>query len=355
MFEHIIDKFSTVYVPEQNITVDESLMPFRGRLSWKQYIPSKRSRFGIKFFMLCESSSGYIWKSVIYTGKETLFDKEFENYGLSTKSVLSLIKPLLNKGYCLTTDNFYTSPELSQILIENKTDIYGTVKPNRKGMPPLLKGAKLKKNDIIAFQKGKMIVMKWKDKKEVCMLSTIHDGHIVTEVRKGKTVSKPNIVMDYNKTMGGVDRADQRLVYYPSIRKGQKKYYKKIFRHLLDLSILNSFVLYKKNSGTKDHIDFRLSLIEKIIGIYHTQSQLASHGKYFNSSISLRLTERHFPSYVPPTSCKTEPRRRCIVCSSKRNDDGKRVRKESRYMCKDCDVGLCIIPCFQIYHTKEDY
>ena len=40
-----------------------------GRLSWKQYIPLKRSRWGIKFFVLCDSALGYIWNTFIYVGK----------------------------------------------------------------------------------------------------------------------------------------------------------------------------------------------------------------------------------------------------------------------------------------------
>ncbi|GFU77799.1 uncharacterized protein TNCV_1138071 [Trichonephila clavipes] len=37
---------------------------------------------------------------------------------------------------------------------------------------------------------------------------------------------------------------------------------------------------------------------------------------------------------------------------SKRNENGKRIRKETLYFCPDCDVGLCITPCFKLYHTE---
>ncbi|GFT34784.1 piggyBac transposable element-derived protein 4 [Trichonephila clavipes] len=76
---------------------------------------------------LCESESGYIWNSLIYTGKGTAFNENYNDYGLSTKSVLTLIHELKGKGYCLSTDNFYTSPELAEILIGSKTDICGTL------------------------------------------------------------------------------------------------------------------------------------------------------------------------------------------------------------------------------------
>ena len=43
---------------------------------------------------------------------------------------------LLNEGYCVTVDNFYTSPQLADYLITHKTYMYGTLRPNRKDLPP---------------------------------------------------------------------------------------------------------------------------------------------------------------------------------------------------------------------------
>ena len=60
------------------------------------------------FFTLCESQMGYIWNTIMYTGKGTKFSKKYPDYGLSTSSVLSLVDALLGKGYCITMDNFYT-------------------------------------------------------------------------------------------------------------------------------------------------------------------------------------------------------------------------------------------------------
>jgi hypothetical protein len=49
-------------------------------LGWKQYIPNKRARFGIKLIQLCESESAYIYNSIIYTGKGTTFHGENNSY-----------------------------------------------------------------------------------------------------------------------------------------------------------------------------------------------------------------------------------------------------------------------------------
>ncbi|GFW72032.1 piggyBac transposable element-derived protein 4 [Trichonephila clavipes] len=124
----------------------------------EQWFWSKRPILSTPFFgkvmgELCESESGYIWNSLIYTGKGTAFNENYNDYGLSTKSVLTLIHELKGKGYCLSTDNFYTSPELAELLIDSKTDICGTLRPNRKGLPVSFKSSTLKKGEIIAFQK----------------------------------------------------------------------------------------------------------------------------------------------------------------------------------------------------------
>jgi len=116
VYQALLCNFQKAYTPRRDISIDESLMAFKGRLGWIQYIASKRARFGLKFYALCESQTGYIWNSVLYTGKGTKFNDKYGEYGISTSSVLSLIDGLLGKGYCVTMDNFYTSPELLKFL-----------------------------------------------------------------------------------------------------------------------------------------------------------------------------------------------------------------------------------------------
>jgi hypothetical protein len=41
---------------------------------------------------------------------------------------------------------------------------------------------------------------------------------------------------------------------YSTARKRLKKYYQKIFRHLLDLTVFNSFVIYRKHGGISMHL-----------------------------------------------------------------------------------------------------
>ncbi|CAI9736334.1 Hypothetical predicted protein [Octopus vulgaris] len=85
--------------------------------------------------MLCESAIGYVWSFIIYVSKGTCFDPEFRDLPISSQVVMTFMKPLLNKGHCLTIDNYYSSPQLADLLIANKTDVYGTLRLNRKEVP----------------------------------------------------------------------------------------------------------------------------------------------------------------------------------------------------------------------------
>ncbi|GBL73325.1 PiggyBac transposable element-derived protein 4 [Araneus ventricosus] len=359
VYDAINRKFKSSYVPERDVSVDESLLLYKGRLGCKQYLPKKRARFGIKFYQLCEYSSGYIWNSLIYTGKDMPLWNESPKYKSTTNIVMTLLEDLIDKGYCVTLDNFYTSPELAELLLSHRTDVYGTLRPNRIGVPEEIKKGTLKKGEIIGFQKGKICVMKYMDKKPICILSTVHNTVIVEQDKKRKKThgkserivsKKPQAIIDYNLTMGGVDKADQCLSYYPTVRNQQKKYYLKIFRQILNQSVWNSFVLYKKNGGTMSHLAFRLQLVEELAKIYG-ESKHSSQ----NTTSSDRLNGRHFPSHIQPTQKKKAPTKICIVCSQKFNEKGQRVRKESRYQCAQCNVTLCVTPCFEKYHTVENF
>ena len=100
---HLFEKFQEIYTPSKNVCIDESLLLWKGRHHFKQYIPLKRSRFGIKLFMLCEDG-GYTYRFRVYTGKDTLVEGN-RNLTISEKIVEDLMLPLLHKGYHLYIDN----------------------------------------------------------------------------------------------------------------------------------------------------------------------------------------------------------------------------------------------------------
>ena len=69
LLEMITERFKSVYTPTHNLSVDESIISYKGRLSWIQYMPKKPHKWGIKAWALADSSNGYIVNFKIYTGK----------------------------------------------------------------------------------------------------------------------------------------------------------------------------------------------------------------------------------------------------------------------------------------------
>lgn len=74
LLEHFSAKFAQAYTPQKHIAIDESLVHFKGRLQFRQYLPSKRARYGVKMYKLCESTSGYTHRFRIYEGRDTRID-----------------------------------------------------------------------------------------------------------------------------------------------------------------------------------------------------------------------------------------------------------------------------------------
>lgn len=66
-FDKLREIFKKSFSPFRNLCNDESLLLFKGRLFFKQYIPSKRNRFGIKSFVLCDCSTGFVLDLIVYT------------------------------------------------------------------------------------------------------------------------------------------------------------------------------------------------------------------------------------------------------------------------------------------------
>ncbi|UYV60146.1 hypothetical protein LAZ67_1000131 [Cordylochernes scorpioides] len=163
-------------------------------------------------------------------------------------------------------------------------------------------------------------------------------------------IQKPSAVIDYNQKMGTVDQTDMLLSSIGCLRKSLK-WYKKLFLHFIDTSLLNAYSLYLVNTGKRPSFaEFHINLIGQIIEKYHEARVQVHRGRPSTSEDRpLRLIERHFPSLVPPTEKKKNPTRYCCVCGANKK------RKESRYMCKDCDVALCVVPCFKTFHTIKNF
>lgn len=155
---HLRKKFMEAYTPSKEVCIDESLLLWKGRLRYKVYMPLKSSKFGIKYYQLCESRTGYVYNFFVYLGKSTEFEYDFCDFSFGAKVILQLSKNIWNLGYRITMDNFFTSIKLFEYLSQKETDCLGTVRINRIGIPKSMKEKKLKKNEHFILYKSKCCI-----------------------------------------------------------------------------------------------------------------------------------------------------------------------------------------------------
>ena len=136
-------KFFETYTPGKNITVDEGLVKFNGRLSFKQYMPMKPDKFGIKVWLLADADTYYVPRFQVYLGKNRTNSDLFRQKGLGYYVVWTLGEPYLNISRHFFFNNFFTSAELMRDLQSRNTYTCGTVRQTRKDFPADLKRMKL--------------------------------------------------------------------------------------------------------------------------------------------------------------------------------------------------------------------
>jgi len=271
----LVASFQRNYVPEQTITIDEAMIPFKGRLSFKQYMKDKPTKWGIKVFVLSDATNGYVYRFQIYAGKS--MDRAVE-VGLCSRVVLELMSGLEDHGFDLYTDNYYTSPQLFLTLF------------NRKGFPKSL--VKKKKEDRGYFDylsNGPLLAVTWFDRKYVFFLSTTHQAETTTPCtiqRRNQDGSRvdvpcPPLLIDYQQFMRGVDRGDQMVGYY-NIARRSRKWWKQCFSYLVECSLLNAYVLdciafpsdhQQRGRNKSDFLSFRLKVAQQLIAGFSSRKK----------------------------------------------------------------------------------
>lgn len=115
-------------LPIENICIDECFVSRKERYSWKQYIPSKMSHFGMKCFVLHKRGSGCIWNFCIYTVKDTDYGQSYTQYRTSNHIVGELSHGVLYYGYKFCVYNWYTKIKVTKKLSTCMTYIAGKIR-----------------------------------------------------------------------------------------------------------------------------------------------------------------------------------------------------------------------------------
>jgi len=334
------------------IAVDETMVPFRGRLKFKQYIPGKAHKYGIKLFKLC-GTDGYTYYNVqIYAGKT-----ETEGKGLGCRVVLDLCDRYLNIGRTIITDNFYTSIVLANELLVKDTNLIGTLRSNRVKLSEVTKAKSLAGQIVGKENSNGLVVAKWRDKRDVTMLSTCHNLNMVDtgkKNRKNEAVVKPKIIIDYNAGKAGIDLSDQLSSYSSPVRKSIRWYHKVATEIILGTSVVNALIIYNTKTLQKKMsiTQFREALVDQILGLDQPKSILEQITPP-RSSITLK---HKFQETSEKCSRNRKIRKRCTHCykeNAARNGSVQACKDTKRVttLCTKCKVYTCS-NCFFKHHSK---
>ena len=96
---------------------------------------NKPRKFGMKLFWLCESDTGCALCGLYYVGDSTLERSERSQMSVPDAVVMKVSCNFLDKGHNITMDNWFSSSNLAEKLLEKNTTLLGTVKHNRRDVP----------------------------------------------------------------------------------------------------------------------------------------------------------------------------------------------------------------------------
>ncbi|KAJ8405604.1 hypothetical protein AAFF_G00315840 [Aldrovandia affinis] len=337
---YLTSQFQSLYEVNGYVTVDESMVKFKGRLAFCQYLPLKPTKWGVKVWVMAESSTGYITNFQVYTGREGTGEK-----GLAHRVVMDLATPYYGSHLSIFMDNFYSGVELFEEMKGHGLDACGTVRANRKGLPKdkmLTKQATLDKHKFRVAQKNDLTLCVWQDTKVVMVLSNYHDPTEKGSVRRRRqggtqtAVVVPACLSDYQKYMKGVDLLDQMIGYY-QFQHRSKKWWRRLFFFFLAAGCYNAYVAarcaggntFKYKSGYKDWLE---DLAQELV------TPVTARSAPQCSSGPVGATSEH--------DCEKifEKRKVCRECALSRSGTDVRARA-TVYGCRQCNEALHV-ECF---------
>lgn len=281
LIDHVVPKFQGLPM-NQKLCVDEQMVPFKGQSCLKQYLPKKPHKWGYKIYVLCDTK-GIVHNFEIYTGRIDPV-AGYEDLGASSNIVLQLAQVIKkNQSHLIYFDNWFTSLKLLVQLAKDEIFAVGTVRSNRLPGCQFSTDAEFRKKGRGTFEEKEVSLdgvtiraVKWYDNRSVILASTFAKANPVGKIQRWDRKTKqriqvdyPFIVKQYNSFMGGVDLLDAYLAYY-RIDIRSKKYYMRLFFHLVDLAVVNSWLLYRRDCESlqvpqrkqKDLLAFKLSIAD---------------------------------------------------------------------------------------------
>uniref|UniRef100_A0A3B1ICF6 PiggyBac transposable element-derived protein domain-containing protein n=1 Tax=Astyanax mexicanus TaxID=7994 RepID=A0A3B1ICF6_ASTMX len=241
---------------EENLCVDEQMVPFRGTLSVKQFIKGKPHPWGVKIYFMC-GKSGMAYDFLLHQGTTMeLSQQHRKQLGLGAGVVYHLSQRITEANHKLYFDNYFTSYNLLELLAERKIHAAGTARVSRFARPPLQSDKEMAKKP-----RGSCDEVVSRD---VLMASNFIGVGRMDEVQRWDKkkaqfvmVSRPEVVKLYNEAMGGVDLLDQLVSLYRTDIRSKKWTLRMITANIQTKDIL-------------DLLHFKMNVAQRLVRVHKT-------------------------------------------------------------------------------------
>lgn len=285
------DQLPKYYIPGSDLCVDEQLVAFRGKCGFRQYIPSKPAKYGLKIWWCCDANTSYPLTGQVYLGRQPGEQREI---GQGARVVRDLISPWRRSGRNIVADNFFTSVPLVQELLVDGLTYTGTIRSNKPQIPPEMK-ASFNRNDLSSIfgfhDQLTLVSYAPKSGKAVIALSSMHHDKTIDGDAK-----KPEIILHYNSTKSGVDNLDHLATIYTCRRK-VNRWPVVLFNNVIDVAAIAAYIVWlcvnpewKESEGKR-----RRAMFLRELGY----SLVMPHMELRSSIATLQLPVRYFKHIFP--------------------------------------------------------
>ncbi|ETO68278.1 hypothetical protein F444_14880 [Phytophthora nicotianae P1976] len=307
------DRFAAGYTPPAVMAFDHERLPSRSTFNlMRVYIKDKPHKWGTNLFMLCFSNF-----SILYSSDPAAVVRNL-------KQVLGPTAPPNGEMRLVVMDRFYSSVPLSMQLLTVGFNSIGTVRTDRQGLSTKLIPKKL------AGDKKKPPKIK--------ILGHVQPDRIVRRdklTREQHEVACPRIVKDYQTYMDGVDVHDQLRLQRYSLQLciKYKKNYKGLFLGLVDLAIIDSYIVFNaaraaSNLLKTSYIEFLKQLHLELCqlrdedweGLIESHADTKRRVETWQQQSRAKAADKGLYSLVQATNSVQKPMAWCVfLCEKKRH------------------------------------
>ncbi|XP_038069266.1 piggyBac transposable element-derived protein 4-like [Patiria miniata] len=358
VFDEFASSCRRYYSAGECVTVDEQLVAFRGRCPFRQYMPRKPAKYGIKFWACVDVDSHYVLNIIPYLGKEA----EGTRTNLGASVVKELMQPMYNIGRNVTTDNYFTSAALAKDLLKKNLTLVGTIRGSRREVPKEVRRENVKtraaKSSRFLFNEDLTLVSFIpRENRSVLLLSSMHHDKKINP-----DTQKPDIIHFYNKTKGGVDTVDQMCSVYSCLRK-TKRWPMTVFYNLLNLAALNAYALWRHlNPAWAKRENSRHDFLHGLImDLVRPQIELRAanprglHASTTSAMAILNFTVQYNSKQPKPDGAEQAKMGDCHECPPRRQG-GRRTPRScktcNRFVCKEHSMKFSAVACRSCHYGE---